>query len=234
MRITFPLAMVFMFSMLLRGEALAGDTPAQLVPPTTDAAAPARAPAVEVSTVIPAGAPTIAIQDLIAAARQYTDENAAGLSAEEKKKRLEVKNRISAILDLHEMARLILMKQWDKLKPAEREKYAALLAALVEKIGYPQIEKFFNGKIDIVYEQEKTLDGGATAVPTKIVYKEEDLTLHTEFRLHPTPSGWRVYDVITNSESLLLIYRNQHSGIIKEKGFAHLLKLMEKKLNEAK
>jgi phospholipid transport system substrate-binding protein len=222
--------MVFMFSMLLRGEALAGDTPAQLVPPTTDAAAPAQAPAVEVSTVIPAGAPTIAIQDLIAAARQYTDENAAGLSAEEKKKRLEVKNRISAILDLREMAHLILIKQWDKLKPAEREKYASLMAALVEKIGYPQIEKFFNEKLDVSYEEEKPLDGGATAVSTKIAYKEEDVTFSTEFRLHPTDKGWRIYDVITDGESLLLIYRNQHAGIIKDKGFPHLIKLMEKKL----
>jgi ABC-type transporter MlaC component len=65
-------------------------------------------------------------------------------------------------------------------------------------------------------------------------YADEDQKLTTEFRLYQTEKGWRIYDVITDGESLLLIYRNQHSGIIKEKGFPHLIKLMEKKLNEAK
>jgi len=180
------------------------------------------------------GAPTLAVQGLASAAREYTDENAPDLTAEEKLRRSAVAGRLDAVLDLHDMARRILVKQWDALKPAEREKYASLLAALVRKIGYPQIEKFFNGKIDISYGSEKPLDGGAVAVPTKITYKEEDITLSTEFRLHSTPSGWRIYDVITDGESLLLIYRNQHAGIIKEKGFPHLIKLMEKKFNEAK
>jgi phospholipid transport system substrate-binding protein len=180
------------------------------------------------------GAPTQAVQGLAAAAREYADEKAPGLAPEEKLRRAAAARRLDTALDLHDMARRILAKQWDGLKSADREKYASLLAALVRKIGYPQIEKFFNGKIEISYEGEKQLDGGAAAVLTKIAYKEEDLTLATEFRLHPTEKGWRVYDVITDGESLLLIYRNQHSGIIKEKGFGHLLKLMEKKLNETK
>lgn len=180
------------------------------------------------------GAPTLAVQGLVSTAREYADENAPGLTAEEKLRRSAAAGRLDAVLDLHDMARRILIKQWDGLKPVERERYASLLAALVKKIGYPQIEKFFNGKIEISYGAEKPLDGDAVAVPTKITYKEEDLTLSTEFRLHSTPSGWRIYDVITDGESLLLIYRNQHAGIIKEKGFPHLIKLMEKKLNEAK
>lgn len=175
--------------------------------------------------------PTLAIKDLVAAIKRYSDENAAGLSPEEKAGRLEVKNRINGILDLREMAHLILVKQWDKLKPAEREKYSALLPALVQKVGYPQIEKYFNGKIELAYEGEKPLEGGGAAVLTKVIYKEEDLTLSTEFHMHNTSTGWRVYDVVTDGESLLLIYRNQHVGIIKDKGFPHLIKLMEKKLN---
>ena len=184
--------------------------------------------------VAEAGAPTLAVQDLVAAAKLYADENAPGLTPEEKQKRLEIKDRISAILDLREMAHQILIKQWDRLKPAEREKYAALLTGLVEKIGYPQIEKFFNGRIAITYTGEKALEGGRAAVFTSIYYKTDDITLPTEFRMYPAGKAWRVYDVITDHESLLLIYRNQHSGIIREKGFPELIKLMEKKFNEKK
>ncbi len=182
----------------------------------------------------PAGAPTLAVQDLVASARAYADPAAPGLAPDEAKKRAESKERVSAVLDLHEMARLILARNWDKLKPADRERYAALLTGLVEKIGYPQIEKFFNGHIEISYTGEKPLEAGNSAVFTSISYKDEDLKLVTEFRLHPTQKGWRIYDVITDGESLLLIYRNQHSGIIRDKGFPQLIKLMEKKFNEAK
>ncbi len=177
------------------------------------------------------GAPTLAVQDLVASARVYKDVNAAGLTPEEKSARLKVKNKLSGILDLHEMAHLILVKHWDKLTPAQREKYAALLAGLVEKVAYPQIEKYFNEDLAINYAGEKALPGGGTGVQTKIVYKEEDLTLSTDFLLRPTDKGWRIYDVVTDGESLLLIYRNQHMSIIKDKGFPELVKLMEKKLN---
>jgi len=191
----------------------------------------ATAPALPAVSTAPAGAPTLVVQDLVASARVYRDVNAAGLTPEEKSARLQVKNKLSGILDLHEMARLILVKHWDKLTPAQREKYAALLAGLVEKVAYPQIEKYFNEDLAINYAGEMALPGGGAGVQTKIVYKEEDLTLSTDFLLHPTDKGWRIYDVVTDGESLLLIYRNQHMSIIKDKGFPELVKLMEKKLN---
>ncbi len=181
-----------------------------------------------------AGPATLAVQDLVSSARQYSRADEPGLTLEEKQHRTAIRERISAILDLHEMARLILARNWDRQKPADRERYAALLTALVEKIGYPQIEKLFNSRIEMSYTGEKPQEAGKTAVFTTIRYEEEDTELHTEFRLHSTGTGWRIYDVITDGESLLLIYRNQHAGIIKEKGFPQLIKLMEKKLNEAK
>ena len=190
-----------------------------------------------VQTTAPAAsvdAATLAVQNLVSSARLYADVQAPGITAEEKQRRTVLKENISTILDLHEMARLILARNWEKQKPADRERYAALLTALVEKIGYPQIEKFFNGPIELTYTGERPLEAGKASVFTAIAYKDEDQKLSTEFRLYQTEKGWRIYDVITDGESLLLIYRNQHSGIIKEKGFPHLIKLMEKKLNEAK
>ena len=190
-----------------------------------------------VQTTAPAAsvdAATLAVQNLVSSARLYADVQAPGITAEEKQRRTVLKENISTILDLHEMARLILARNWEKQKPADRERYAALLTALVEKIGYPQIEKFFNGPIELTYTGERPLEAGKASVFTAIAYKDEDQKLSTEFRLYQTEKGWRIYDVITDGESLLLIYRNQHSGIIKGKGFPHLIKLMEKKLNEAK
>jgi phospholipid transport system substrate-binding protein len=239
MRIRTTLLLVPLFP-LLTGAAYAADAqaPAAAAVSTAPAQAqPAAAPAAQ-STPTPAatetektGAPTQAVQDLVNTAKKYDDENEKGISPEEKQRRLAMKDRINGILDLKEMAHQILIKKWDALKPGEREKYASLLSGLVQKVGYPQIGKYFNGQIEVKCVGEKPLDGGNQEVLTHIVYKEEDLTLNTEFRLHPTATGWRIYDVVTDGESLLLIYRNQHMGIIKDKGFPELVRLMEKKLN---
>lgn len=186
---------------------------------------------VSLSTRPAAGPATLAVQDLVAAAKKYDDENEQGIAPGEKQRRLAMKDRINGILDLKEMAHQILIKKWESFKPAEREKYAYLLSSLVQKVGYPQIGKYFNGQIEVKCVGEKPLENGNQEVLTHIIYKEEDLTLNTEFRLHPTDTGWRIYDVVTDGESLLLIYRNQHMSIIKDKGFPGLVRLMEKKLN---
>ena len=221
--------MAFFVSAFVISAARAG---AQVSTAPAAAELPAGAVPAQVSASTPAaGAPTLAVQDLVASAKKYQNINAPGLAPEEKKARLQVKNELSGILDLREMAHLILVKHWDKLTPAEREKYAGLLSKLVEKVAYPQIEKYFNGKLEVKCVGEKPLESGNQEVLTHIIYKEDDLTLNTEFHLHPTASGWRIYDVVTDGESLLLIYRNQHMSIIKDKGFPELLRLMEKKFN---
>jgi ABC-type transporter MlaC component len=236
MRITISLLLAAGVSIFVSRAAFAGET---APPPAPDAAPaaqaqPAPAAAVQASTEPAPGtsAPTLAVENLVDFAKQYDDENAPGITAQEKARRLAAKARIDGILDLREMAHQILIKKWDTLKPEQREKYAYLLPALVAKVGYPQISKYFNGAIEVKCVGEKPLENGNREVLTHIVYKEEDLTLNTEFRLHPTGKGWRIYDVVTDGESLLLIYRNQHMGIIKDKGFPELVRLMEKKLNE--
>lgn len=190
--------------------------------------------AVQSSTVPVYSEATQTIKELVDIAKIYKDPNEKGISEEEKKSRLKIKNRISEILDLKEMAHLILINQWDKLKPQQREKYAELLSKMVEEIGYPQIGDYFNKKIEISYKGEKELAENKRAVLTEIFYPDEDLTLHTEFYMHKKNENWSVYDVVTDGDSLLLIYRNQHTKIIKEKGFDHLISLMQKKLNSSK
>ncbi len=218
--------------LLAAGAAAQGQPAAPAAPPAPAVSSAPVSSAVAVSSEAPAGAPTLAVENLVSLARQYSDENEKGITPEEKARRLAAKGRINGILDLHEMARLILIRKWNALKPAEREKYADLLSALVQKVGYPQIGSYFNENLEVKYDGEKLLPDGNAEVATSIVYKDEDLTLSTEFRLHDTPKGWRIYDVVTDGESLLLIYRNQHMGIIKDKGFPELIRLMEKKLHE--
>jgi len=177
---------------------------------------------------------TMSVKKLVEVAKTYKDENEAGISKEEKEARSKIKKEISSILDIKEMAHLILKNHWSKLKENERQQYAQLMENLVEKIGYPQISDYFNKNIEIKYVGEKEIDTNKRLVSTNIIYHDEDLTLSTDFYVYKAPNGiWRIYDVITDGDSLLLIYRNQHMNIIKEKGFPELIRLMKKKLDSS-
>lgn len=170
------------------------------------------------------------VKELIDTAKTYKNEYEKGISKEEKERRKEIREKISSILDLKEMAHLILKNHWPKMKESEKVQYADLLSSLVEKIGYPQIGDYFNKDLKIEYLQEKTDSNGNIEVLTRITYPNDEFILSTQFLLRKTPAGLRIYDVITDGDSLLLIYRNQHMSIIKEKGFPELIKLMKKKL----
>lgn len=173
------------------------------------------------------------VKELIETAKTYKDEYEKGISTEEKASRGAVREKISSILDLKEMARLILKNHWAKLKDAQRNQYADLLSRLVERIGYPQIGEYFNKDLKIEYLSEKEISANEREVLSRITYPNDEFILSTKFLLKKSEKGWRIYDVITDGDSLLLIYRNQHMGIIKDKGFPELIKLMQKKLDSA-
>ena len=87
-------------------------------------------------TTAAAGAPTLAVQSLVDNSKLYADVNAAGITPEEKARRQAIKDRLSGILDIHEMARLILVKHWDKLTPAQRDYLQKQVRALEAQTDY--------------------------------------------------------------------------------------------------
>ncbi len=171
------------------------------------------------------------VKELISVAKTYKNEYEKGISKEEKEHRSAIREKMSSILDLNEMAHLILKNHWPKMKEYEKTQYADLLSKLLEKIGYPQIGDYFNKDLKIEYLDQKIDSDGHIEVLTRIIYPNDEFILSTKFLLKNTTKGLRIYDVITDGDSLLLIYRNQHMSIIKEKGFPELIKLMKKKLD---
>jgi len=129
------------------------------------------------------------------------------------------------------MAKEAIGDYWKKVSVKKRERYSYLLERLVEKIAYPASKEYFN-KIDIKYDKVEKLSDDKYIVKTTVINKDEDFDVSLDFKLHKTKTGWRVYDVITDGDSLVLDYKNQFIKIIKEKGFDHLIKLMERRLKK--
>ena len=152
----------------------------------------------------------------------WTDE----LRAENEK----TKAHLEEILDVPAMAKSALSEIWTTLPAAQRARYTDLLSKLVRKIAYPNARKFFDSfQVKFGAEARKP-DGGVLAKTTVTPIKKKDVDVQVDYRMAESGGRWRVVDVVTDGESLVLDYRNQFRKIIREKTFGGLIGKMEKRL----
>lgn len=186
------------------------------------------------SVPMPAGSPSQAVREMLTAAADYKDEYAAGISPEERLRRKAAGDRLDAFWGHKAMFREMLGEHWDTLKPSEKSEYFYLAAALIRKDRYPQMSLHLNEFASIEVLGEKKFQDGTTAVTVKMISKETGVTALPVFYLRQTDTGWRVYSVTSDGESLLLFYRQLHDTTIKEKGVEFLLSAMRKRLKGLK
>lgn len=144
------------------------------------------------------------------------------------------------ILDIKEIGRLALGKQFDKLKPTQQEDFLGLfhelMANRVVEANIPS-QRVMTAKIPIEIKAERTetdeiFDKEAIVVNTRVPHKKQSFKV--EFYLYRSENGLKLYDVHIDDASTLLDFRNQFSSIIKKKGYKHLVKLLRERIQKIK
>jgi len=142
------------------------------------------------------------------------------------------------ILDIKEIGRLALGKQFDKLKPAQQKDFLGLfhelMANRVVEANIPS-QRVITAKIPIEIKAERTetdeiFDKEAIVVNTRVPHKKQSFKV--EFYLYRSENGLKLYDVHIDDASTLLDFRNQFSSIIKKKGYKHLVKLLRERIQK--
>ena len=186
----------------------------------------------ETSTTTATGPAMAAVEEMVSTFKQYRNEKdtmtvwTAELKAENEK----VKAHLEAILDVPAMGKAALTDLWSTLPATQRARYTDLLSGLVRKIAYPNARKFFDDFQVKFGVEEKRADGRIVAKTTITPLKKKDIDVEVSYLLAESGGRWRVVDVITDGESLVLDYRNQFQKIIREKTFGGLIGKMEKRL----
>ncbi len=171
------------------------------------------------------------IKEFVEYMKMYKDESKIKLTDAEKKKNQEVLDKISSILDVPAMAKSALGTYINKVSSVKINKYVTLMQKLVEKIAYPASSEYFN-EIIIQYKSVKKIDDTHALVDTVIIDEKEDFDIDITYKMFKSDTGWKIIDVITDGDSLVLNYKNQFTKIIKDKGFDHLISLMDRKLKK--
>jgi ABC-type transporter MlaC component len=115
-----------------------------------------------------------------------------------------------------------------KLSPAQTKEFKERLIAILRKRGYANGGSVFN---EGVIKEGKPADrAGATAVPLKISFPKQDVSLDMEFVWN---KGGKVIDLVLDGDSLTKDYRNQIAKIIAKNGVDDLLKRLADKQKDA-
>ena len=158
----------------------------------------------------------------------------------EKRKEVSTRARDLAlqILDIKEIGKLALGKNFAKLTPAQQEDFLGLfhelMANRVVEANIPS-QKVITGKIpiEIISERAETddvFDKEAVVVNTKVPHRKQSFKV--EFYLYRSADGLKLYDVHIDEASTLLDFRNQFSSIISKKGYKHLVKLLRERIQK--
>jgi len=150
------------------------------------------------------------------------------LSAEDNAANAKVFTALDGFFDFPTFATDCLGPSASKLSPAQTKQFKENLVSLLRKRGYPNGGSVFN---EGVVKEGKPVDRlGATAVPLKLSFPKQDITMDVEFVWSKVG---KIIDLVLDGDSLSKDYRNQVGRIIAKSGPEDLLKRVADKQKDA-
>jgi phospholipid transport system substrate-binding protein len=142
-----------------------------------------------------------------------------------------LKVTFDALLDYSAFAQDSLEEDWQKLSDKEKAEFQALLKTLIQRSYTKNLRNTLD--YNIVFKGETKAKKGElvqTVAKHKTDPRKESISI--DYLVHETGGNWRVYDIITEGESLVKNYKSQFRRVIKKDGFSGLLERMRAKAAE--
>jgi phospholipid transport system substrate-binding protein len=144
--------------------------------------------------------------------------------AKRNEKRRRLQELLSDRFDFGEMAKRSLGKHWGR-EPSKQEKFVSAFTAFVQDAYLAQIEGYSS---ETVSYHGEVVEGRLAEVETKMnSNKRPPIPIHYKF--HKTAKGWRVYDVMIESVSLVNNYRSQFQRVLDTGSLDDLIRRLEEK-----
>lgn len=145
---------------------------------------------------------------------------------DQKTERIErLKEIINPIFDYEEMARRSLGQHWRRRTSAERQEFAGLFHAFLEKVYSDRVDLYDGQKV--TFGREIIDQNYAQVESTLITSKGEEVSV--VYRLKRTQGRWKVYDAVVENISIVNNYRSQFDRVISKSSYEELKKMLKDK-----
>ena len=136
-----------------------------------------------------------------------------------------LKEIILPMFNFEEMAKRSLGSAWNKANPAEQKEFVDLFSDLLSRTYLKKIKQ--NAEESVLLQISDAVDGDKAMVKSKMKSGEDEVQI--DYRMSLIAGKWRVYDVIIENVGLVNNYRNEFPGIVRNEGFAGLIKRLKEK-----
>ncbi|MBI4526123.1 MAG: ABC transporter substrate-binding protein [Deltaproteobacteria bacterium] len=147
-------------------------------------------------------------------------------SAREAKKQ-KLRAIFNTTFDYMELSKSTLSRNWEKLKPDQREEFKDLYKALLEKVYMDTILAYKDQ--EVVFGRERALGQNRVEVESKLISGPNEIPIH--YRMISKDGGWWVYDVVIENISLVTNYRSQFNRLLAKESPESMLEALRKKVS---
>ena len=141
-----------------------------------------------------------------------------------------VKEEVEAHIDFQEMSKSVLADEYTKRSPSDIKWFVSTLKEIITRSVYPSAPKFLEN-VKITYKKTKATEKDAK-VSSSVSKKGESTDV--DYVLKKVDNEWRIVDVSIDEESWVKTINEKVQKTIKEKGWAGLKDLLNKRLTELK
>lgn len=141
----------------------------------------------------------------------------------------ELGNLIGDLLDYEALSRAALAAHWEAQSEEQRAEFVSLLRQLVERSYKANLQRTLS--FDIRYESASA-NGDGVRVETRARSRENRRApaVQIDYQLERRGREWKVVNVVTDGQDLVVNYRTQFHRIIEREGWDGLLSRMRARL----
>ena len=136
--------------------------------------------------------------------------------------------RADEFVDFGELARRALGKDWTKLTRPQQDDFATTMKVLLRASYASKAQTDGKGKVVTEYGQEQ-ITGNEAVVGTTLVMNNDRFPVDYKLFRRDEKGPWKIYDVVTDSVSLVTAYQDQFRVLINTKGVDGLLSTLKAK-----
>ena len=169
------------------------------------------------------------ITDEVMAALKFDAELAAG----DKDKVLKLaEQKVLPHVDFEEATRLALSRAWSQASAEQKRKLVSEFRAMLLRTYTNAIGTYAGTQARLVPSRSKAHGGDATV--RYQFSRSGGRPVQVAYEMRRTDRGWKIYDISVEGMSLVLTYRTEFDGIIKQEGIEGLIQRLVRKNAPAK
>lgn len=137
----------------------------------------------------------------------------------------ELKNIINGIIDYNAMSKYALQESFDTLSADEQQRFVGLFSSIVSDQSLSRLDIY---RAEVTYNSID-VSGDSAVVNTLAILDNTRIPVTYSMRFRENSQEWVITDMAIDEVSTADNYRRQFQRIIRQRGYAYLLNLLEER-----